>query len=253
MATKYKKVSDLSEQQETLQGTIQKLWESDSPSSPMPATAGQNTPKRSQMTKITGLSPYQAAAREPFYQRKDPTVSLEGLDNPWDAMYSQTSAQMLDTTKNAMVRRSKDLPQTSSFPDVAACLKDPSDPNASLDSVAQRLFSEFVADTDSSTSLTSGVKPWLKDWNAQGLGQPFFPIFVELEVTYYHIPFSKWRIETFTSKDFPQPTIRYIIGENITPGNMTDVRTISGRVPVLPQESFSLISLISKLISDQLG
>jgi hypothetical protein len=90
--------------------------------------------------------------------------------------------------------------------------------------------------------------PWLRIFNNT---QPFFPLFVEVEMLYYHIPFPKWKLETVVMGRTPHYMVRYAIDESLDTGKfLGDVRTLSARVFILPQQALSLSSMISQLLDD---
>lgn len=72
--------------------------------------------------------------------------------------------------------------------------------------------------------------------------QPFFPLFIEWEVQYFHIPFENWSLQYLEGK------LLYGIKDGYSIGGMTDdVRILSGRSLLLPQASFSLRNLVLQL------
>jgi hypothetical protein len=199
---------------------------------------------------------FQPTSKDPFFQRNDPTVSLVGIPNPWDDIYLQTSSQALDGTKNALVRFGSELttqpPGDNQLARQAKCLQSQTDAKSELEETTGKILGEFVKETPGPNSPPSdqAAKPWLKSWNNR---QPFFPLFVEIGLIYYHIPKSKWRLETVTAGHPPHTIVRYVVDEDLTSGKfMSDARAISGRVPILPQQALSLSSMISQLLQSNL-
>ncbi|KAH6950289.1 hypothetical protein BKA56DRAFT_606743 [Ilyonectria sp. MPI-CAGE-AT-0026] len=93
--------------------------------------------------------------------------------------------------------------------------------------------------------------PWRDRWNDS---QPWFPLFLEWGVTYFHIPFEHWTLEQRGSLTHKVPQLRYGIPcttnlEKEAGGAKADTHTIQGRVLVLPQPSFSLAAKIDQLFS----
>jgi hypothetical protein len=199
-------------------------------------------------------SDYQPSSKDPFFQRNDPTVSLVGMPNPWNTVYAQTSSNSADGTNNAMLRFGDNVPTQGAVPDnlisQTQCLKSKDGDKFNLDKIAGGILEEFVRDTNNASGADSEQKPWLKSWNDT---QPFFPLFVEIEMIYYHIPWKLWSLETVTSGDLPQTTVRYVVTSDLSASDhMDDVRAISGRVPILPQQALSLSSMIARLLQSNL-
>src|SRR3569833_2048969 len=94
--------------------------------------------------------------------------------------------------------------------------------------------------------------PWRDRWNNS---QPWFPLFLEWEITYFHVPFKHWTLEPRGSLTHRAAQLRYGISgttnlEEVAGGAKADRRTVQGRVRLLPQPSFSLAAKIDQLFSD---
>jgi hypothetical protein len=224
---------------------------------------------------------YKQASKQPFFQRKDPTASIVGMPNPWDQLYKQTSSQSAaDRKKFALVRFGSTIPSRAvDSKSTAQAAGIPSE----LRSVALKILGEFQEDTRDAAAdvpppppppvtpvrvepgaAASGTAvsepaaavtpplppptPWLRKFNNT---QPFFPLFVEVEMLYFHIPMDKWKLETVVMGRTPHYMVRYAIDENLDTGKfLGDVRTLSARVLILPQQALSLSSMISQLLED---
>lgn len=92
--------------------------------------------------------------------------------------------------------------------------------------------------------------PWRDRWEST---QPWFPLFLEWEVEYSHLPFSPWSLEERLTADEDLPELRYGIRDDTILFNLpdkSDKRSLSGRVLILPQPSFSLQSKITQLFEN---
>jgi hypothetical protein len=217
---------------------------------------------------------YKQASKQPFFQRKEPTASIVGMPNPWDELETQTSSRSpADRKKFALVRfgstissgqvDSKNAAQAAGIPadlrntalkilgefqgdtnDVMADV--PPAPGPAPDAAAPALDgSGSTPDADTPSPIPT---PWLRKFNNT---QPFFPLFVEVEMIYYHIPKDKWQLDTVVMGRTPEYVVRYTIDENLDTGKfLGDVRTLSARVLILPQQALSLSSMISQLLED---
>lgn len=219
---------------------------------------------------------YKQASKQPFFQRKDPTAAIVGMPNPWDALYKQTSSQSpADRKKFALVRFSSTI---SGGPVDSKCAALAAGIPLELRDSALKILAEFQEDTKEAlidvppspasapppitpapltgstgptppaTTLPPPPIPWLRKFNNT---QPFFPLFVEVEMLYFHIPMDKWKLETVVMGRTPHYMVRYAIDENLDSGKfLGDVRTLSARVLILPQQALSLSAMISQLLQD---
>ncbi|KAI5811787.1 hypothetical protein DFH27DRAFT_474694 [Peziza echinospora] len=86
-----------------------------------------------------------------------------------------------------------------------------------------------------------------------GKTQPWFPLFVEWEVEYYHVPIGEWELaERRTEGDVALNKLRYALKEDkpLVEKRIDDRRTCSGRVLLLPQPSFSLKAKVDEVIDN---
>ncbi len=74
-------------------------------------------------------------------------------------------------------------------------------------------------------------------------------LFVEWEALYIHLEKGKWNVETFNSGVPVHEMVRYKIDEdlNANPDNQKDQRALSGRALVLPQQIFSLKTMLKQI------
>ena len=210
-----------------------------------------------------------------FYFQKDPTILVPGIPNPWPN----------DWMTNLQVRLSSQIqPQAlpSSLPSGWTGLNDlfgaltPTRIPTELKNVVQILISEFFNlhppndKNDTWVEQPSKIGPLYHDHVqpdqtiAPGLDakmngrdqwsntQAWFPLFLEWEARYYHIPWGKWAFEEKVDVD-PIPGnplhTRYGLDANnaSVQGLTGDERTIKGRVLILPQPGFNLSINIQQL------
>ena len=89
--------------------------------------------------------------------------------------------------------------------------------------------------------------------------QPWFPLFIEWEVRYYHIPWEAWEFDRFHKRDLYENPVcwqRYglkpdSVVSKLCTGNIAhdDAQVIAGQIFLLPQPSFSLSATIEQLFS----
>lgn len=193
-----------------------------------------------QLPPLKGLPKVAAkkVAAEPFYTRTDPTLFIAGLDAGWPADY----------LKNLPTRMSSELQNQGVDAGISTVIS--SLPTTSPKSLIAKLLSEaYMKDGTNEDGLKSiGGKLWH--------GQPFCPIFVEWEAVYYNVDFDKdWDISLASSPSTNNhKQIRYINPNNLFEGPMNkailaDTRVLNGRIPVLPQPSFSLAAVIRQVLS----
>ena len=98
----------------------------------------------------------------PFFQRKDPTVSIAGMGSGWPDKWLQS----------LLVRFEDETPKSSNASQVAKL-------PPGLQPIASRVFNEFLGGPPTAPPPNSPLAnsiPWWKSWNNT---QPFFPLFVE--------------------------------------------------------------------------
>lgn len=217
-----------------LAGPLQKLVNQDIPA----AIKAILQPPSSKSPKV----PARKVAADPFYIRSDPTLCIAGLNAGWPDDY----------LKNLKTRMSSELQNQGVDTGVSTAIKNL--PVKSPKDLIGKLLSEaYTKDgTDEKALKSIGGKVWK--------GQPFCPIFVEWEAIYYNVDFDDyWDISLASSPSTNNhKQIRYI-----NPGNLfedpaskailADTRVLSGRIPVLPQPSFSLTAVINQVISSTPG
>ena len=94
---------------------------------------------------------------------------------------------------------------------------------------------------------------WRDLWNNT---QPWFPLFLEWEVEYFHIEHDDWELRETKWWQSEGPKLHYNIDKNIDLAKnykgTKDRRPFEGRVLILPQAGFSLETKIIQLLQDTL-
>lgn len=199
-----------------------------------------------------------------FYTQKDPTILVPGVPNSWPndwmlPLKVRLSTQILKSGGASPPA----LPGAwAALFDIASRL--PQEQKSTATILVSEFFNLHPKDTmeDSWSESPSVVNPLYHDHvlpsqqiaagvDVQGHGrdqwgntQAWFPLFMEWEARYYHIPWDHWRFQDNVPVD-PLPgnplRTRYGIDPDQTIQGLTgDERIITGRVLILPQPGYSL-------------
>lgn len=177
------------------------------------------------------------SARTPYFLRTDPTLCIAGLDSGWpddfmDRLLVHSEHQFPDDfgVVNNIYQGNLDLL--------------PSDHG--LQTTIKRVLAQCLKNSDTQNiTKTTGYQSWAGR-------NPFVPLFIEWESTYYHIDFNKWDVALRTSPvGHPNSQFRYGPRVNLAsdPANQADARVLSGRVLVLPQPVFSLEATVLQVLN----
>jgi hypothetical protein len=207
-----------------------------------------------------------------FNQSRDPTFFIGGVKSGWPYDYLDKLRVRLDFQ---ITGSTTPHPSDTSFG--IQCL--PSE----LRDTAEQLVREFIANIPASSTASSTpsantdttfaplyhdqgdaskdelpTAPWRDRWECT---QPWFPLFLEWEAEYFHIPFDDFLFEGHSARLDKSTRFRYAIDDKITfydpassgdttkPQIIQDIRTLSGRVLILPQPAFSLKAQLEQLFS----
>lgn len=241
------------------------------------------------MGKLLAAVPNQKAAADRFYCQKDPTLTFGGLKSAWPADFLDTLQARIDQQIIEKKRVDKEITDRQILsPDATTSESEagwdgydgytgtlvPKLPTQ-LQDTARKLLLEFfllrpqdnlstppdkpstTPDKPSTPPETKPFEPQYHDldpntgtfrdsWNDT---QPWFPLFVEWEAVYYHIPFTKWHLEERTRTSDKARVVMYGVDEDISAiSKITeDVRTLSGRSLILPQPGYSLKSSVQQI------
>lgn len=217
-------------------------------------------------TKIVDLMKQLPAAasgvQQPFAQTRDPTLLVGGIKSGWPdeflkkvkvrvALQIAGSNDLLDSFSEAMIGKLPDMLQPA-----ARSLLHEFD---KLAPGAPALDKDYVEPLYHDRDVTADPVefpelPWRDRWENI---QPWFPLFLEWEGEYTHIPFDHWELDSrVVHNSLAGPRLRYGIKDTsilykpeITPP-LARPRTISGRVLILPQPNFALSSKVEQLLSE---
>jgi hypothetical protein len=178
-----------------------------------------------------------------FNSRTDPTLCIAGLDSGWPNDWQDTLfARFVNEDKSSIdgVRNS-----------IFKSIKNPLPSEDSLDQTALMILS--LCFKNQKTQNGADGKPKIVGFQQWANRNPFVPIFIEWEGTYYHVgPFKdKWDVRLRPSPvGHAQQTLRYVPSEVLTEKdqNHKDFRTVSGRTLVLQQPVFSLEAIVKQVL-----
>lgn len=191
-----------------------------------------------------------AAVHHEYEQQGDPTIMVAGVKSGWAH----------DFLEKVKVRLDSHLPEA---PEKGIAKEiDTLEMPAGIKETIPRLLAEFEAlQTDATGSKTDNTMPlyhdaeietdddqplWRDRWNNR---QPWFPLFVEWEAEYVHVPWAEWSLKKTVSASSGLEHDRYAINPNADLVNIKDRRRVSGRILMLPQPSFALEALIQQLFN----
>lgn len=203
-----------------------------------------------------------SGVQQPFTQTRDPTLLVGGIKSGWPDEFLKKvkvriasqitgSYELLDSISEGMIGK---IPKTlrpaarSLLHEFAALA--PDGPALNKDYVEPLYHDRDV--TADSTEFPE--PPWRDRWENI---QPWFPLFLEWEGEYTHIPYDHWELDNrVVHNSLAGPRLRYGIKDisvlctsDLAPP-LVRTRTISGRVLILPQPNFSLSSKVEQLLSE---
>ncbi|UKZ52620.1 hypothetical protein TrVGV298_006401 [Trichoderma virens] len=176
-----------------------------------------------------------AVPTRPFGRHQDPTILLAGAKSGWPSDFSKPLPVRLasEIAPKAPANSNEDW-MNQYMPEISA-------------PVNPLLRDFFEPEEDKRSNATERKSPYAGIENMQDT-QGWFPLFLEWEIEYYHIPFSKW---TFEPSDEDSGRWRWVIPpENILaqdPAIAKDCRRIHGRTPFLPESALTLGSRLEQL------
>jgi hypothetical protein len=201
---------------------------------------------------ITKLVDVKKVAQDPFYQRKDPTLCLAGIDAGWDPDF-------LDNTPTRFSDGLSSAGSETNRPDITACIRllqdharfsatTGSGSDADTTTLSQTLAHLL-------TEASRGFQPPLsRNGHRKWTGQPFKPQFIEWEGIYHHIDWTpdNWDVQlansALASSNHKQVTYVNPVDLPKLDGPRKDRRPISGRMLILPQPSFALGAVVAQVL-----
>lgn len=213
-------------------------------------------------------SKFQDGTRAPFYQQRDPTLLVGGVQSGWEWDFLDNLKVRLD----CQVYHEAKIPVSGVDESAWSDIIDHVIPGrGSMHGSAINLFREFLViqnKREDYSKLPVGEQMPLfhskGGANADGSWrdsfsdtQPWFPLFMEWEVEYYHVDYENWRLDHRKLRHQQASKLHYIIDPNVVDLNdkfqnkdERDVRKLSGRALILPQPTFSLKAKIQQLFDD---
>ncbi|KPI35825.1 uncharacterized protein AB675_11080 [Cyphellophora attinorum] len=237
------------------------------------ALGNQVTGLKSSIKTIQDSFPKLVKGTQPrFFQQKDPTLFVAGVQPGWPTDFLDS----LTTRLASQIVTGSGAPDSDFQAFVTTVVPRLSLPEA-MSNTVQGLLNEFILlNPTSGSTQKPGAGQFLPLYHdqvgaatgltVQGLGwrdrwestQPWFPLFLEWEAEYTHLPYSDWELS-----DRPVPgssayltQVRYNIkkginlADEIAKESAVDKRTISGRIIMLPQPGFSLATKVKQLFSN---
>ena len=182
------------------------------------------------------------AVKNPYYTRTDPTLCIAGLDSGWPQDFLNTLTVQLDPELTS---------DTSSVSKIFINASNPVPTDHNLSTTAMKLLAQCLLNSNTTNGTdgpaqTTGYQNW-------GNANPFVPLFIEWESIYYHIDKDLWDVKLRPSPvGHPNSQLRYVPNVELSDdlANQTDYRTLSGRIPVLPQPVFSLQNIVLSVINN---
>jgi hypothetical protein len=234
---------------------------------------------KSAESKVVDEEQIQTGVLEPFFQPSDPLLLVAGVPSAWPHDY-------LDKLTVRLQWQIVDSPNASPLPDPLHEFSETILPTViphELLKVAQALVKEFHQLHPATTAfniegnqtpplyhdhpLTPDGLPDESQWRDRWYGQPFFPLYLEWEVHYVHVPYRYWKAHDTSLDDEDQSKLRYTIQTTNSTDRKSTLddpsgvegegeRVFAGRSLILPQPGFSLeskvLSLFSQLAEDPL-
>ena len=192
-----------------------------------------------------------------FFQQNDPTLLIAGLTSGWPVDFQKTLKVRLD---NQPISESKIDDKELQELYFLQCIPDEIRPTGtklikeflSLDSSAkgykppsENQVPPLYHDGSSSKTPDGTNDKWRDQWSGT---QPWFPLYLEWEAQYYHIPFENWALmERDVATTTTAKRVTFGLTTDVSSGFQEDIRTLRGRTMILPQPSFSLEIRLKRL------
>ncbi|XXG96346.1 hypothetical protein Hte_002628 [Hypoxylon texense] len=194
----------------------------------------------------------------PFYYRaKDPTLLVGGVESGWPTDFADNVSVRLPV---------QTIAPSSSLPSAVSSLISAVQ-NVLPMKAAKVLLEEFYAlqpvQKPSDTPPQGHAYPQFHEKGTEknpsrdnwGNRQPWFPLYMEWEVEYTHVPYDFWMLDEQAARLSDNKMVRYGVDASEKPlweklKKPHDTRILSGRVLILPQPSFSLKNKVIQLFSD---
>ncbi|KAM0272280.1 hypothetical protein ACHAQH_008727 [Verticillium albo-atrum] len=191
---------------------------------------------------------------EAFHQRSDPTLIIGGVEAGWPKDFNRELEARIDSQTIDLTGPPTGDAYTKSMP-------------PDLKAAGDRLVEEFFSlkdatakkddriiplyhDKDQQGDDPAETDPWRDRWNES---QSWFPLYVEWEAEYAHIPFQHWHLTQRPPRKDTTGKTTYTLKDDIRMKDPSqqynDLRYVSGRSLILPQPAFSLRVHIERLFA----
>ncbi|KAF8511749.1 hypothetical protein JB92DRAFT_3117693 [Gautieria morchelliformis] len=198
------------------------------------------------VTELSKELPVEPGASARFHMQQDPTILIAGLESGWPRDHTEKS----EVTMTSYIRATTRVALPDVLTDMVAKLP------TEYHDTAKLLLEGFLGVGSNPEAAIRAYAASGKDaatiepqfWSMQ----PWSPLFLEWEGEYFHVPFDKfWSLEE-RQTGTPNKVLRYGIksDEDLSlPAHdlINNKRTVSGRVLLLPQPSFSLSAQVTQL------
>ncbi|KAJ5682773.1 hypothetical protein N7462_005938 [Penicillium macrosclerotiorum] len=174
-----------------------------------------------------------------FFSARDPTVLLRGLESSWpedftkDTMEVQLNTQLIQSMAKTAATTKEDDDDDDDWPAF----------RSQLTSLPQWVYA-CVEDLQRGNWQRRQLQ-----WQPATSEQAWFPLFIEWEADYFHIPYHHWAL-----KETANGTVRYAIRGDV---DLTDAasgvairstrRGLSGRSNILPEGPRALTTLVNQV------
>lgn len=226
-----------------------------------------------------GFQPKSSVLPE-YFQPRDPSLFIAGARSRWPVDYMEDLLVRLDCQilgfehpdeDDEFESEDEDQAERDAVFGIHCCLP------AQLQSTGRALIHEFINlmpdkpvlqgdsvtaagyvpplyhDQGDSGSIPPGTGPWRDRWEST---QPWFPLFIEWEAQYFHLPMTDyWKFGPAENREKHATRYMYGIKDGVVVEKPTDkmadwdCRTVSGRMLLLPQPTFSLSAEIEQLFN----
>ena len=191
-----------------------------------------------QLTGVLGL--LQAGTQQRFYTQRDPTLLVAGLQSQWPTDWDQNTTVRLNPASNQNPN-----PNTFQLP-----IFDPDVWQGKVPLLFQQPMTDLISESVFGANDYQIFKsaPYFGVQDRYEGQQGWFPLFVEWEVEYYHIPFELWEF----GPQGPEARVGYSLKSEATVATENiqgDFRILTGRCPLLPQTGAVLESTLKQVFS----
>ena len=195
-----------------------------------------------------------------FYQRKDPTILLAGVDSGWEVDFADTVQARLEWQV---------IPPDAALPSdwdgyAAQFQKYSSKAPQQLQTGVLALLNEFFSlrssnPTKSPPNPSKEVLPYFREtdrdlWKGT---QPWRPLMIEWEALFYNIPFDDWVPQEYASENkYGAKVLQYVVNKDVSKdfdpaaAQNNDIVRIAGRNYLQPQSQSMFKALLQQVLQN---